>query len=176
MLWKRPAPGAPSVPPAAAAVAAPGALDPAIASALREQLASYRKIIVLLANDAALPAAHREQATRVGQVLFHDNQERSAALERKLGALVASNAAHRYDTVAGLLDFIESDAGLYDADRLAFRELLQGLLDAVARDSSLPAIKVHKRISDDLDALAEIEHNYEKEIRQIFGRYEQRGI
>jgi len=176
-LWSRATPPAPVKPPVSTAAApAPGALDPAIASALREQLASYRKIIVLLANDAALPAAHREQATRVGQVLFHDNQERSAALERKLAALVASNAAHRYDTVAGLLDFIESDAGLYDADRLAFRELLQGLLDAVARDSSLPAIKVHKRISDDLDALAEIEHNYEKEIRQIFGRYEQRAI
>ena len=176
-LWTRATPPAPSTPPVSTAAApAPGALDPAIESALREQLASYRKIIVLLANDGALPAAHREQATRVGQVLFHDNQERSAALERKLAILVGSNAAHRYDAVAGLLDFIESDGGLYDADRLAFRELLQGLLDAVARDSSLPAIKVHKRISDDLDALAEIEHNYEKEIRQIFGRYEQRGI
>jgi hypothetical protein len=39
----------------------------------------------------------------------------------------------------------------------------------VARDSSLPAIKLHKRVSEDLDALAEIERNYEKEIRAVFG-------
>ena len=42
-------------------------------------------------------------------------------------------------------------------------ELLRSLQSAVARDSSLPAIKLHKRIGEDLDAMAEIERNYEKE-------------
>lgn len=175
-LWQRAASPAPAAPHGAPALAAPASSDAALDASLRELLANYRKIIVLLANDAALPAAHREQATRVGQTLFHDNQARGAALDARLAALVASGQARRFDAINALLDFIESDAGLYDADRLAFRELLQGLLGEVARDSSLPAIKVHKRISEDLDALAEIERNYEKEIRQIFGRYEQRGI
>jgi hypothetical protein len=53
---------------------------------------------------------------------------------------------------------------------------MQSLLGQVAKDSSLPAIKLHKRVSEDLDALAEIERNYEKEIRAVFGRFESRSI
>ena len=143
---------------------------------LKDLLANYRKIIVLLADEQALPASDRERTTQVGQALFHDNQERIKRLERALAGLLASASPQRFETLHGLLEFIESDKGLYDADRLAFRDLLQGLLAEVARDSSLPAIKLHKRIADDLDALAEIERNYDKEIRQIFGRYEQRAI
>ncbi len=142
----------------------------------REVLTDYRKIIVLLADEAKLTEKERAHTTAVGQELFHANQARGAALESELAALVGSNKSDRFDTLHRLLDFIESDKSMYDADRLAFRELLQALLAEVARDSSLPAIKLHKRVSEDVDALAEIERNYEKEIRQIFGRYEQRSI
>jgi uncharacterized caspase-like protein/peptidoglycan/xylan/chitin deacetylase (PgdA/CDA1 family) len=147
-----------------------------IEAGFKELLANYRRIVVLLADEDQLSAPERAEARRVGQALFHDNQERIAALDADLAALVESNHPARFDGLGTLLNYVESDKTLYDADRLAFRELLQGLLAAVARDSSLPAIKVHKRISEDLDALAEIERNYEKEIRQIFGRFEQRAI
>ncbi|WP_426210842.1 polysaccharide deacetylase family protein [Massilia sp. TWP1-3-3] len=159
---------------------APAPADPAKGALLergvKELLTDYRKIIVLLADEATLTVQQRAHTTEVGQELFHQNQARGVALESELAALLASNRSDRYDILHGLLEFIESDKSLYDADRLAFRELLQALLADVARDSSLPAIKLHKRVSEDVDALAEIEHNYEKEIRQIFGRYEQRGI
>ncbi|MES2015416.1 MAG: polysaccharide deacetylase family protein [Pseudomonadota bacterium] len=157
----------------AAAPSAPAADGAAARASLRDLLANYRKIIVLLADEATLPAKDRERTTQVGQALFHDNQERSRGLDAMLAQLAGAPGAARFDVLHGLLDFIESDPSLYDADRLAFREVLQGLLAEVARDSSLPAIKLHKRISEDLDALAEIEHNYEKELRQVFGRYEQ---
>ena len=178
LLAKR-GPGTPPAPLPAQVQAQPHApgVDPAkLASSMKELLANYRKIIVLLADDKTLPAKDRERTTQVGQALFHDNQDRGAQLDRDLAALAASPQAGRFDAMHGLLDYIESDKGLYDADRLAFRELLQTLLGEVARDSSLPAIKLHKRISEDLDALVEIERNYEKEIRQIFGRYDQRAI
>jgi peptidoglycan/xylan/chitin deacetylase (PgdA/CDA1 family)/uncharacterized caspase-like protein len=159
---------------------APAQADPAQAAALekgaRALLLDYRKIIVLLADEATLTEKERGHTTAVGQELFHANQARGAALETELAALLASSRSDRYDTLHRLLDFIESDKSLYDADRLAFRELLQALLAEVARDSSLPAIKLHKRVSEDVDALAEIERNYEKEIRQIFGRYDTRSI
>ena len=162
--------------PAQAMVQADPGQGVALARSVRAVLTDYRKIIVLLADEAKLTDKERAHTTAVGQELFHANQARGMALEAELAALLASNKPDRYDTLHTLLEFIESDKSLYDADRLAFRELLQSLLAALARDSSLPAIKLHKRVSEDVDALAEIERNYEKEIRQIFGRYEQRSI
>jgi uncharacterized caspase-like protein/peptidoglycan/xylan/chitin deacetylase (PgdA/CDA1 family) len=161
--------------PAVAAVAATPQSEP-LAASLRELLANYRKIIVLVDGDAALPAPARATVNTVGQGLFHDSQARAATLAAALATLAASGDPARFDTFNALLTYIESDKTLYDADRLAFREALQAMLAEVAKDSSLPAIKLHKRISEDIDALAEIEHNYEKEIGQVFGRFEQRGI
>ncbi|MES2320542.1 MAG: polysaccharide deacetylase family protein [Pseudomonadota bacterium] len=178
LAGRTPAPAPPAKPPVLMQSAPPAAApsSAAISAALKDVLANYRKIIVLLADEKTLSAKDRERTTLVGQALFHENQDRSARIERDLAALAGSSSPARFEALHGLLEYIESDKGLFDADRLAFRELLQGLLGEVARDSSLPAIKLHKRISDDLEALAEIEHNYEKEIRQVFGRYEQRAI
>jgi peptidoglycan/xylan/chitin deacetylase (PgdA/CDA1 family)/uncharacterized caspase-like protein len=143
---------------------------------LKDVLAAYRKIIVLFADEKTLGAAEREQANQVGQAIFHENRQRIVELEVALEGLVASGDSKRFENIANLLDYIESSPDLYDADRLAFREILRSLQAAVARDGSLPAIKLHRRIGEDLDALAEIERNYEKEIRQVFGRFETRAI
>jgi len=173
----RPSGNTPAAPSAQEIAAAQDAKEAAaIAAQLRELLANYRKIIVLLADEQSQPEGAREQARKVGQALFHENQERIARIDAMFDQLMVPTKASRFDTLDGLLSYIESDASLYDADRLAFRELLQGLLADVAKDSSLPAIKLHKRISEDLDALSEIERNYEKEIRQIFGNLGQRAI
>lgn len=143
---------------------------------LQDVLATYRKIIVLFADEKALGTNERAVANQVGQGLFHENRERVALLEANLKSLAGSGAPQRFAAIGSLLDFVESDAGLFDADRLAFRELLRSLQDDVSKDTSLPAIKLHKRIGEDLDALSEIERNYEKEIRLVFGRFETRAI
>lgn len=148
----------------------------AVSSGIQEVLANYRKLIVLFADEKKLSGGEREQANRVGQELFHANQEQLAKLTDAVDAFMMPANPGRFAALDGLLNYIEADQALFDADRLAFRELLQSMLAAVARDNSLPAIKVHKRISEDLDALAEIERNYEKEIGQVFGRFERRGI
>ena len=142
----------------------------------KDVLAAYRKIIVLFADEKTLGINERTLANQVGQGLFHENRQRVEALEVKLDALISSGSPQRLEAIGSLLDYVESSADLFDADRLAFRELLRSLQTAVARDSSLPAIKLHKRIGEDLDALAEVERNYEKEIRLVFGRFETRAI
>lgn len=168
-------PSAPSNVPTAAATDA--ALDTgAVLQGFKDVLAAYRKIIVLFADEKTMAANERTLANQVGQGLFHDNRQRAVELEAKLEALTTSTSPQRFDAISGLLDYVESDASLFDADRLAFRELLRSLQDDVSKDSSLPAIKLHKRIGEDLDALAEIERNYEKEIRLVFGRFESRAI
>jgi uncharacterized caspase-like protein/peptidoglycan/xylan/chitin deacetylase (PgdA/CDA1 family) len=148
----------------------------AIAADLKQVLAAYRKMIVLTQDEAGLSKTGQEEINRIGQQLFHENQERINKIDDALAALARSQNPRRFEALGGLLDYVESNEGLYDANRLAFREPMQSLLDLVAKDSSLPAIKLHKRISEDLDALAEIERNYEKEIRAVFGRFETRSI
>jgi peptidoglycan/xylan/chitin deacetylase (PgdA/CDA1 family)/TolA-binding protein len=161
--------------PVASTVAVGVDMAPVMAG-VRDSLAAYRKIIVLFADEKTLSAAEREQANQVGQALFHENRQRVVELEGTLERLVASGDAGRFVAIGGLLDYIESAPELYDADRLAFRELLRSLQAAVAKDGALPAIKLHQRIGEDLEALAEIERNYEKEIRQVFGRFDTRAI
>jgi len=147
-----------------------------ITADMDRMLDAYRKMIVLTLDDDRLSDVAKAQTHEVGQQLFHENQERIAKVDDALARLLASGDPRRFDAVGSLLDVVESGEGLYDADRLAYRELMQSLLGQVARDSSLPAIKLHKRVSEDLDALAEIERNYEKEIRAVFGRFESRSI
>lgn len=169
--------GWPSNPPASVSeVAPPPAAAAGLAVSLKEILADYRKVIVLFADEKTLTKAERDQVNQVGQALFHENRQRIIDFEAALDKLLSSGGSQRFSTLAGLLDYIESDPQLFDADRLAFRELLRSMQEAVAKDGSLPAIKLHKRIGEDLDALDEIERNYEKEIRQVFGRFESRAI
>lgn len=172
-----------NVPPAQPAASAPLAsadASKAVAADLvpefKAVLQAYQKIIVLVAEDAKLGEKERAEVNRVGQALFHENLARRDKLEDSLEALISAGTPSRFESLEAALDYVESDKNLFDADRLAFREILQSLLASVARDSSLPAIKMHKRISEDLEALAEIEHNYEKEIHQIFDRFDKRGI
>lgn len=147
-----------------------------IKTQLAAMLADYRKIIVLLADDDKLTEADRQQVNVVGQSLFHQRLSIVAAHEGALAQLTATASAANLGVVAELLDEIESGAGLFDVDRLAYRETLLALQTDITKHSSLPAIKLHKRITEDLDALDEIELQYEKEIQQIFGRFGERGI
>ncbi len=143
---------------------------------LEALLAGHRKIIVLLADEASLAKADRRLANTVGQALFHDKLAGQARVSAVLSEAVTAQAADRWPRLEAVLDYIESGNGLYDADRLAFRELLVALQQSVAADGSLPAIRLHKRIGDDLEALAEIERLYDKEVSQIFSRFETRAI
>ncbi|OYU43676.1 MAG: polysaccharide deacetylase, partial [Burkholderiales bacterium PBB4] len=169
--------GEPGAAPPVAAGTSAAVVDPKpTLASLQSVLASYRKIIVLFGDEKTLGANERTLANQVGQSLFHENRQRVVDLETSLGALVGHASPARFEAISSVLDYIESGAGLFDADRLAFREILRSLQQQVAADSSLPAIKLHKRIGEDLDALAEIERNYEKEIRLVFGRFETRAI
>jgi peptidoglycan/xylan/chitin deacetylase (PgdA/CDA1 family)/uncharacterized caspase-like protein len=143
---------------------------------LQGLLADYRRIIVLLADEKTLSDTDRQAAISAGQILFHDKLEHQDKLVEALGRLLSGGAPDRYGRLEAVLDTIESDPSYYDADRLAFREALAELQGVVAKDGSLPAIKLHKRIGDDLDALADIQKQYDREITQIFSHFEQRAI
>lgn len=164
----------PQQPDAAAATQAAtddGAAAPLL-TALRQQLDSHRRIIVLLADADAQNERDRATSTRIGQQLFHDGLEQRQAIAAQFDELLRTTSPQRFATLGVVLDYIESAPDLFDADRLAFREVLRDLHERVGADSSLPAVKLHQRIGEDLDALDEIERNYNQEITRIFSRFE----
>jgi peptidoglycan/xylan/chitin deacetylase (PgdA/CDA1 family)/uncharacterized caspase-like protein len=159
--------------PSAASAPVPAASD--VVGQLKEVLAAHRQIIVLFADEKQQSEAQRAAADEVGQAIFHANREHVDKAEALFAATTGA-AADPTPTLAPVLDYIESDATLFDADRLAFRDLLASLQSDVARNQTLGAIRLHKRIGDDIDALDEIQKNYDEEIRAIFSRFEQRAI
>jgi len=167
-------PADPQQPGAAAATQAAtdeGAAAPLL-TALRQQLDSHRRIIVLLTDEETQNDRDRATSTRIGQQLFHDGLEQRQAIAAQFDALLHTANPQRFATLGVVLDYIESAPDLFDADRLAFREVLRDLHERVGTDSSLPAVKLHQRIGEDLDALDEIERNYNQEITRIFSRFE----
>lgn len=145
-------------------------------SELQSLLTGYRQIIVLLADETTLNVNDRSVVNQIGQTIFHQNLDLSARLGQSLQTLFNARDAGRFDITDTLLDYIESEPDLFDADRLAFRETLNSLSSAVAADGALPAVKLHQRIAEDLSALDEIERQYDTELKAIFSRFDARAI
>jgi uncharacterized caspase-like protein/peptidoglycan/xylan/chitin deacetylase (PgdA/CDA1 family) len=149
--------------------------DPAAAPllrALRKQLDGHRRIIVLLADEDTQTPADRTNSSRIGQQLFHDGLIEREAIGTQFDTLLRGSSPQRFATLGTVLDYIESAPELYDADRLAFREVLRDLHARIGADSSLPAVKLHQRVGEDLEALDAIERNYNQEITRIFSRFD----
>jgi len=174
-----PAAAAATPPVAAASAAAPAAAaTPAgIPAALQERadalLAAHRQMIVLMTGERTLDAADKRAVGAVGQMLFHDMQERQRALIAQAGEMTDPATV---PALNALLDRIESEPSWFDADRLAFKEFLSELSTRYSQAQSLPGLKLGRRASEDLAVLAEIEQAYDRELKDVFGRFAQRGI
>src|SRR5208283_5561944 len=133
-------------------------------------VANYRKIIVLMNGAGALDPGVKERASTAGKILFQQNEEKLAALEALLTkGLVDGQTAPAEE----FLGRVEAHAEYRDADKLAFRDLLEGL--AAAPETAANA-KLQGRIRDDLAALAQIRALYQKEIGEILGNLQTRGM
>jgi peptidoglycan/xylan/chitin deacetylase (PgdA/CDA1 family)/TolA-binding protein len=158
----------------AALPAASAAQDASATTQLRTEadglLALHRQIVVLMDGEAALPPAPRREAQALGQQLFHEllqRQQRLADAALKPDALEAT---------AALLTRIESEPSWFDADRLAFKEVLGQLATGLKNAQTLDGIKLARRAQEDLDTLAEVEKAYEQELKEVFGAFAKRGI
>ena len=123
--------------------------------------------------------AERYRAAVVGKVIFHENQQRLAALGELLTSdLERGAAALAPDSpVVGFLDLVETSPELRGADALAFGDVLAEL--AAAPKAAVPeaaAERLAARIESDRKALAEIKKGYERELDKIFGRFDTRGL
>ncbi len=142
----------------------------AVAKDSDEIVANYRKIIVLMNGAGALDPGVKERASTAGKILFQQNEEKLAALEALLTKGLADGQTAPTEEFLGR---VETYAEYRDADKLAFRDLLEGL--AAAPETAGNA-KLQGRIRDDLEALAQIQALYQKEIGEILGNLQTRGM
>jgi peptidoglycan/xylan/chitin deacetylase (PgdA/CDA1 family) len=177
-LWacggSTPAPG-PAASPAPASRGGPAPGGPApLAQEVADVVDAYRKIIVLLENERALEPEMQRRANVVGRILFQENHQRLAALTTRLTDDALQPAAT--PLTLAFLDALETGADLHDADKLAFRDVVDELADSLRAARNPARAALLTRIEDDQKALREIESLYEKELTKIFGRFETRGM
>jgi len=163
----------PSTTAAATTAATPVALPQQLRTAADALLAGHRQMIVLMSGERTLDATTRRAVGSVGQMLFHDLLARQEALLALAGATTDPATV---PALQALLDTIESEPTWFDADRLAFKEFLSRLAALYGNAQSLPGLKLARRAADDVATLAEVEAAYDRELKDIFGRYAQRGI
>ncbi len=134
-------------------------------------VAAYRKIIVLVAEEASLDPMNRERVSLAGKILFQQNQEHIAALSEALTGELAGTA---FPALEALLGHVENSPEYHDADKLAFREVFEDLAAGLASRSS--GATLQKRVKEDLAALDQIQALYEKEIALTAGRFQTRAM
>jgi peptidoglycan/xylan/chitin deacetylase (PgdA/CDA1 family)/uncharacterized caspase-like protein len=158
----------------AALPAASAVQDSSATARLREQgdglLALHRQIVVLMDGEAALPPVQRREVQALGQQLFHELLQRQQALAD------LALKPESLEATAALMTRIENEPGWFDADRLAFKEVLSQLATGLKTAQTLDGIKLARRAQDDLDSLAEVEKAYEQELKEVFGGFAKRGI
>ena len=140
---------------------------------LDRQVAFQRKLVVLFADDDHLTALDAAVGHQVGQFLFHANVEEADAL---YDDAIARVRAGDFAAIDAALNWIESAPELYAADRLVFKELLVRLRDALASAETLAGLKLHKRVTEDLEAFDDIEKRYDKELGAVLGQLDARGV
>jgi peptidoglycan/xylan/chitin deacetylase (PgdA/CDA1 family)/uncharacterized caspase-like protein len=143
-------------------------------------VARYRKTIVLLEDEASLSEVDRERASLIGKIIFQENHTAISALSRGFTEEIAQagDFATPLPKTTKFLDLVETQQELHDADKLAFRETLADIADALAASKNTARLKVEleTRVDDDRKALVEIQSLYEKELDKIFGRFDTRAI
>ena len=153
-----------------ALVSSPGSAAP-VATTMDDTVAAYRKIVVLMDDAAALDEGNRERVRTTAWILFEKNRDRLETLEQDLRADLARKDS---PLLAAFLTRLETNADFRDADKLAFRDVLDGLASVPPSESTSTAL--HKRIADDVAALEQIQALYQKEISQIFSGLQTRGM
>ncbi len=155
-------------------------------AALEERLSNivktYRKIIVLLENDASLDARQLQGASIIGEILFHENQQRLNDLLNQLNGELDRASAGDFGIVPSdveqFLNTLERSAEWHDADKLVFRDSVDQMAESLRGlpGSQKPKNELQDRLERDGKALLEIQALYDKELEKVFGRFETRGM
>jgi peptidoglycan/xylan/chitin deacetylase (PgdA/CDA1 family)/tetratricopeptide (TPR) repeat protein len=150
--------------------AIPSGAQTPVSTTMDDTVAAYRKIIVLMDNASALDEGNRERVRTAAWILFEQNNDRLQKLEHDLILSTATNI----DLFEAFLTHLETGGNYRDADKLAFRDVLDGLATSV-RPANL-TVAQQKRLTDDVATVEKIQTLYQKEISQVFAGLQTRGM
>jgi peptidoglycan/xylan/chitin deacetylase (PgdA/CDA1 family)/uncharacterized caspase-like protein len=167
---------APKTPAIANASADAAALAQTWQASAQVVVDTQRQILVLLADEEKANEQERRARNHVAHQLFHTGVARTQALKAALQAEMAARPEVALPALDALLTQIESEPAWFDADRLAAKDILLGIREALQGAQTLNAIKMHRRAGEDLETIGEIESLYEREMKAVFGRFETRAI
>jgi peptidoglycan/xylan/chitin deacetylase (PgdA/CDA1 family)/uncharacterized caspase-like protein len=175
---------APSLPPVSSTAAspAPASGQPApkaptapLPAEMTAILEPYRKTIVLLEDGRTLDLADQSRAETAGRLLYQQKHQALSTLSDALAADVSAKPA-RLERIQAFLDRLETHPDLRDADKLAFRDVVDDVIEALPPAGSPEVRQLRARLDDDAKALTAIQALYQKELAKIFGRFETRGM
>ena len=145
--------------------------DPALQASLQGVTDNYRKIIVLMDDAESLDDAARARATAAGRILSWQKQH---ALT-EIGTRLIGNGTRDVNGMRQVVRYLTTSQALHDADKLAFSDLVEELLDNVTQ----PGAKSDRELAESLgnlwDNLKSIQEAYREEVSRIFSQFGTRG-
>ena len=146
--------------------------DPALQASLANVTASYRKVIVLMDGTETLEEADRARATAAGRILYWQKQH---ALE-EIAAKLSGGGKRNADGIRQLVNYLTNDPSVHDADKLAFADLVEELLDSVTGPNTSRGDRELAELLGNLwDNLKAIQATYREEVSRIFSQFATRG-
>src|SRR5215510_12972337 len=157
-------------------------VGPSVSSSLDKIVERFRKIIILLDDDASLSQEELARCVDVGRKIHQEKQELLDDLTQGLTSDLRRAAATRFreraDGVESFIEYISNNPALRDADRLAFVDLADELLAVVTqeeRDASISKSGAHNSLQKINDDLKSIQSAYQKEVSRVFSVLGTRG-
>ena len=146
--------------------------DPALQASLAGVTDAYRKIIVLMDDADTLDEAARARATAAGRILYWQKQH---ALD-EIGAKLSGNGTPNTAGIRQVVRYLTTDASLHDADKLAFSDLVEALLDSMTQPGSGTRDRdLSESLGNLWDNLKSIQATYREEVSRIFSQFATRG-
>jgi peptidoglycan/xylan/chitin deacetylase (PgdA/CDA1 family)/uncharacterized caspase-like protein len=155
---------------------------PSVSSSLDKIVERFRKIIVLLDDEASLSQEELARCADAGRKIHQEKQELLDDLTESLTSDLRRAASTRFrekaDGVESFIEYFGNNPGLRDADRLAFIDLADELLAVVTqeeRDGGISGSGVHNSLQKINDDLRSIQSAYQKEVARVFSALGARG-
>lgn len=142
----------------------------------------YRKIIVLLDDEASLSDDLRTRCIDGGRKLYREKQQLLAGLTETMLSSVRKAAATQFKDKQPELDlftdYVTHNQTLRGADALAFVDLADELIATVQeseRNAGLKKSSLHVALDNLNEEIKSIQAAYQKEVSRIFSNLETRG-